>query len=407
MATRTILDTGGDWSSALTWFEGAVPTVADSVVATATSGNVTIDTTTCTCLTLILTDYVGTLTFTAGQILTVSTTVTFVAGMTIAGTGTLKLLNNATITSAGKTFTGSIALDAGTWTLADDWTVVNLISQVSTNTINGNNLYITGDLTVDKFLQGTTILNMIGTGTIAVTGTGAIYTNLVINTAGTITMGALFFWGSTGKTLTYTAGTVDTTTNSCVFKITNDCSINSGAITWYDISFLLTAGRTVVLQSDLLCSHDLTITTTADILTISGAYNISCANLYVDAGTTLKIVSGQTLTITNSIAMRSSFNYGDITIQSVTASSSFNLTYNGIQANCAISGVIFTDVVANVNLFNWGGGALTRTTKIYNVTGADYPEVNDVRDTTVYAGGALTGTYVGGGVSSDVFGIIG
>jgi hypothetical protein len=43
MAIRTISDTGGNWSSASTWAEGVAPTLADSVVATASSGNVTVD----------------------------------------------------------------------------------------------------------------------------------------------------------------------------------------------------------------------------------------------------------------------------------------------------------------------------------------------------------------------------
>jgi len=41
-ATRTISDAGGNWDDTGTWVEGAVPTAADDVVATATSGSVTI-----------------------------------------------------------------------------------------------------------------------------------------------------------------------------------------------------------------------------------------------------------------------------------------------------------------------------------------------------------------------------
>lgn len=42
MATRTIANAGGTWSVAGTWVEGVVPTAADDVVATATSGNLTL-----------------------------------------------------------------------------------------------------------------------------------------------------------------------------------------------------------------------------------------------------------------------------------------------------------------------------------------------------------------------------
>lgn len=42
-ATRTISDAGGNWDSPASWAEGAVPTAADDVVASATSGSLTIN----------------------------------------------------------------------------------------------------------------------------------------------------------------------------------------------------------------------------------------------------------------------------------------------------------------------------------------------------------------------------
>jgi len=61
MATRTIANAGGNWNTAATWVEAAVPTAADEVVATATSGNLTVDTA-AVCRSINLTNYVGTLT---------------------------------------------------------------------------------------------------------------------------------------------------------------------------------------------------------------------------------------------------------------------------------------------------------------------------------------------------------
>ena len=119
MATRTISDAGGNWNAVGTWVEGAVPNSTDDVVATATSGQVTVNITTAKCSTLILTNYVAQMTFTPGMKLTVTTTVTFVAGMSLAGTGTLQINNTGTITSAGLTFPGSIIFSGGTFTLAD------------------------------------------------------------------------------------------------------------------------------------------------------------------------------------------------------------------------------------------------------------------------------------------------
>ena len=45
MATRTISNAGGNYNATGTWVEAAVPTSADDVVATATSGQLTVNVT--------------------------------------------------------------------------------------------------------------------------------------------------------------------------------------------------------------------------------------------------------------------------------------------------------------------------------------------------------------------------
>ena len=60
MATRTISNAGGNWNTTGAWVEGAVPTAADEVVATATSGNLNI-TAAAVCRSLNLTGYTGVL----------------------------------------------------------------------------------------------------------------------------------------------------------------------------------------------------------------------------------------------------------------------------------------------------------------------------------------------------------
>lgn len=57
MATRTVSKAGGKWSETAAWVEGAVPTSADDVVATAESGNLTIAAEG-SCRSLNLTNYV-------------------------------------------------------------------------------------------------------------------------------------------------------------------------------------------------------------------------------------------------------------------------------------------------------------------------------------------------------------
>jgi len=72
MATRTISNAGGGWSSTSAWVEGIVPTAADDVVATATSGNLSLNTSGY-CRSIDLTDYVGRLDATSGYYLTIGT----------------------------------------------------------------------------------------------------------------------------------------------------------------------------------------------------------------------------------------------------------------------------------------------------------------------------------------------
>ncbi|OGZ63144.1 MAG: hypothetical protein A2639_03020 [Candidatus Staskawiczbacteria bacterium RIFCSPHIGHO2_01_FULL_34_27] len=92
-ATRTIADGGGNWNSTGTWVEGAVPTSADDVVATATSGNLTINAA-ATARSFDLTGYVRTVTH--------SIFISLSIGDATAGVG-----DNALIwPSSGWTYTG-------------------------------------------------------------------------------------------------------------------------------------------------------------------------------------------------------------------------------------------------------------------------------------------------------------
>lgn len=373
-ATRTIANGGGNWSATGTWVEGAVPTTADDVVATATSGNVTIDTTTCVASTMILTNYVGTMTFTAGQKLTVTSTVTFVAGMTVSGTGTLKFgSTSTTITSGGLSLPINLEFAGGTKTLGDNWDVNGSVTISATTTINGNTMNIATNLSVNSSSgAGTTNFVLDGTGTwLSNVTTSAFNNSININTAGTITLGNFVIYGV--GTLTYTAGTVDATTNNNQLRISSSCILNTGGITWNDV-FLPSSVVTITLASDFTIAKDLAISVT---IAFAGAYNISCLNFtYINialGNRDLTLVAGQTLTITNGLFLNGGSDY-TLTIKSSVASSATYLNYSGTPANCQVYEMTFTDVDASGSaqgLDNWYGGTLTRTTNITNRTSAD------------------------------------
>lgn len=130
MAIRTISNVGGNWSANGTWVEGSPPDITMDVVATATSGPVTVDTAACACKTLVLTGYVSTLTFTGGMTLSVNGNVTFVPGMIVAGAGTLaSSAATSTLTMAGLTLPRLILNGSvGTLNLVGDLRIAGLFA---------------------------------------------------------------------------------------------------------------------------------------------------------------------------------------------------------------------------------------------------------------------------------------
>ena len=93
MATRTVANGGGNFNSTGTWVEGAIPTSADDVVFTATSGQLTVNVAS-SCKSINFTNYTNTITF--NNNITVSGNITLVTGVTYAGAITNGFVVNAT-----------------------------------------------------------------------------------------------------------------------------------------------------------------------------------------------------------------------------------------------------------------------------------------------------------------------
>jgi len=193
MATRTLSNAGGDYNVAATWVEVAVPTSADDVVFTATSGNLNLPSgVTCNAKTFICTNWVGTLTSTnttGSLIIANAGSLTFVAGMSVTATNTLQFMTSAVGTAscnfAGKTWGGIILIPAGTLTTSSDITCTGNLNTCSVNTVIINGLYtfyVGGGFTQIAAwgVQGTTTIYMNGSGNLS--GTGEITNPLTINT---------------------------------------------------------------------------------------------------------------------------------------------------------------------------------------------------------------------------------
>lgn len=191
MATRTISNTGGNYNATTTWVEGIVPTSADDVVSTATSGQLTVNVSSAA-RSIDFTTYTNTLTVNANLTLnTTGLTHTFGSGMTFASTAptarisfdqAATIVQNTTARIPGLRFGG-----VGIKTLSTNIYCTNFsTNESSTTTINGNILYTNGN--VGTFIGAGTI-TAIGTTKIVLDGSGIIsqtFNNEVeINTTGT------------------------------------------------------------------------------------------------------------------------------------------------------------------------------------------------------------------------------
>lgn len=339
MANRTISVAGGNWTANTAWVEGSPPDATMDVIATVASGNITINSTAPVCKTMVLTGYVGTMTFTAGQRLNVSGNVTFVAGMTLTGTGTLRLDTGGTITSGGLTFPGDLTFNsANTWTLGDNWIVTGTVANATGATVlNSNTLRCNGSLATTQNCSGTTTLQMGGTGTISTsTSSITIANNLTFNSAGTITLGTNIAY-LTG-TILYTAGTIVNTGNTLTIKGT--CTLNTSTMHWNNITWTL--GGTVTMSSAVVLDGLLTITTTASVF--SGAFDITTVNVTLGTSITFtgNVIASGNLIWSSTGTTVGAFNIqvaGNVTINNgVVASGTMTILMNGTgTVSCATS----------------------------------------------------------------------
>lgn len=194
MATRTISNTGGNYNATATWVEGIVPTSADDVISTATSGQLTVNVASAA-RSIDFTTYTNTLTLNTSLTLnTAGLTHTFGSGMSFAPAiptsstirisfdQTATIVQNTTARIPGLRFSGT-----GAKTLSTNVYCTHFYTNDSqVITLNGNILYTNGNVGTYT-LVGTNTL--VGTTKIVLDGTGIIshtFNNEVeINTTGT------------------------------------------------------------------------------------------------------------------------------------------------------------------------------------------------------------------------------
>ncbi len=346
MATRTISNAGGNYNATGTWVEGIVPTSADDVVATATSGNLTVNVASAA-KSIDFTNYVGTLTLTSS--LSIWGNITLTSGMTITGSGLLTCSSAGTLTSNGKSVPNFNINGSGTYTFNDSWTVTNFTNS-NPHTLNGFSITILGNFTVAQIINGTTSLTLNGTGTWS--GGGQVKNNLTINTSGTITIsGSVYF--NTG-TLTYISGTVITTGSTLIIGAST--TLDTSVMTWNNLTVQFAS--TITLLSDLNIAGNLTTQSSAVVL--NGLFNINVSgNLTINiqtSGTASIILNGTGTwsganTLSTNLTIDTS---GTITISGIVYYGSRTLTYvSGIVIVTGSTLNIQAVCTLNTNGINW------------------------------------------------------
>ena len=193
-ATRTISTAGGLWNATTTWAEGAVPVAGDDVVATATSGNLTVNVATAALNSFDLTGYAGTMQSTFSiTVQPAAGTVNCKFAGTITWTGTL-LLNPQGTAIINLTTNGAHiqaiteAATAGTGVVSiQDPLYVNALLTVTRGTLTTNN----NSVSVNGFSSSNANARTLNLGTSTVTlraATGNIWlctttTNMTLSAA--------------------------------------------------------------------------------------------------------------------------------------------------------------------------------------------------------------------------------
>lgn len=238
MPQRTIANGGGNWNSTATWVEGVVPTSSDFVVATATSGQLTINVS-ASCQYLNLSAYTNTLTM--NNTITIglaSQTTSFGSGMSFAGTSNINCGVAQTFIQNTTNRIPGLQLSSAAFTFSTNIYVVNLqaTTLLPQQLTGGNTIYISGNLLYPNTI-GT--IGVYGNVNYVLDGSGVIswvFGDVLNATSRTIEItGNYQTYGSSlslvhNNTFIYTAGTAGSMFNILLGNRANNATISSNTL---------------------------------------------------------------------------------------------------------------------------------------------------------------------------------
>ncbi len=331
--TFSAVVTNANWGSTQNWTQGTVPTSTDTHTTTfdATSPACTVDTSNRACYILDMSAYVNTITMTFG--IEVYGSITLGSGMTMSGGGALQSYTPTTaitLTSNGCYVPYLILSGVGahTKTFADNWDVGILEGGITSTTLiltlNGFKILVRDNWSLGataRLVAGTTTIELSGGGATAWGGTSAVqsvWSNpIIINkSAGTLTFGAFITVGS--GTLTYTAGTVDASTNLSQFRCLSNKTYDLGsAVTFYTMNMggVVTIGANHLYVSNLFnvaasvsfagagkLNSDWSVTNLQlSVGTLTLSANWTCVN-YIGVNTSVGTLNGFALSISGNLS---------------------------------------------------------------------------------------------------------
>lgn len=267
--------------------------------------------------------------------ISIGVTLTITLGNALTCLGTLT-------TSVAVSFVGSYLVTVGSISqganlaLSNNTTCTGNYTNTAICQLNGAFvLSVGGNLTLAYALSGAASITMNGTGTWTASSSTCTLSN-ALTFAGTITITGNVYYNN--AVMTWASGTVNASGDTIYFNI--NCSIVGASH--------ITFGAVVVPKS---------VAITADS-------SMTCTDLNMYYLSQLTMVSGGTLTVSNSMLLDS------CTLLSGTPSSPCYLTYNGTSANNKSAYINATDVQA-INAINvWNAGTLLRTLLINNQVNA-------------------------------------
>jgi hypothetical protein len=292
MATRTVSNAGGNFSSTSTWVEGIVPTSVDDVVFTATSGNLTVNVNS-ECANLDFTNYVNTFSMAVNVNLGVTGNLTLSPSTTYSyggGTSSIILRQSCNIQSNGSVLTIPLSstVDNITFTFLDDLTCLSLIFSNSglgaTTTLNGSTVFL-NNLTLSSnnmTVGGTTILhfNRSGSSLITTSNVRVIGCNTVLEPLGVLTFSVSAIFSNAN--LTYVSGTVVWPTTSLIIRGTCVLDLKGQSV----LTLLINNNSTnITLNSDI----NLTNLTCSSSLTLAGIGILTTKNIFLSNLMTLSL----------------------------------------------------------------------------------------------------------------------